>query len=106
MLSESQHIEKLERVRKVVDAFLSNDVSINELSVITNVSKSTIQRDLNDIKYIEEAYGINAKEILKQISDKLKHNKENGLSRGGINSTTNNEPTRDENGKFTGNKKR
>ncbi len=106
MISEQQHTRKLERVKLVVESFLSNNVSIIELSDIINITKSTIQRDLNDIEYIEEIYGHNAKEILKQISNKLKLNKENGLSRGGINSTTNNEPIRDENGKFTGNKKR
>lgn len=106
MLSEQQYEKKLERIRLVVDSFLSNNVSITELSTFINISKSTIQRDLNDIEYIREIYGGEAKDILKRISDKLKKNKENGLSRGGINSTTNNEPIRDENGKFTGNKKR
>ena len=46
------------------------------------------------------------KEKFIQISLKLNQNKKNGLSRGGIISTTNNVPIRDENGKFTGNKKR
>lgn len=106
MLSEQQYEKKLERIRLVVDSFLSNNVSITELATFINISKSTIQRDLNDIEYIREIYGGEAKDILKRISDKLKKNKENGLSRGGINSTTNNEPIRDANGKFTGNKKR
>ena len=39
--------------------------------------------------------------ILIQISEKLKNSKKKGLSIGGIHSTTNNEPIRDENGKFT-----
>lgn len=106
MLSEQQYEKKIERIRLVVDSFLSNNVSITELATFINISKSTIQRDLNNIEYIREIYGGEAKDILKRISDKLKKNKENGLSRGGINSTTNNEPIRDENGKFTGNKKR
>lgn len=106
MLSEAQYAKKVERIKLVIDSFLSNNVSITELSNIIDVPKSTIQRDLNNIEYIQEIYGYESREILKQISDKLKLNKENGLSRGEINSTTNNEPIRDENGKFTGNKKR
>lgn len=106
MLGESQHEKKVQRIKLVIDSFLLNNVSINELSSIINIPKSTIQRDLNDVEYIKEIYGIEALEKMKQISNKLKTNKENGLSKGGINSTINNEPIRDENGKFTGNKKR
>ena len=107
MLSEAQIEEKRKRVKFVVDSFLSyNDISISQLSKIINVSSSTIQRDLNDIEYIHDIYEEKAKEILIKISDKLKNSKKKGLSRGGINSTTNNKPIRDENGKFTGNKKR
>lgn len=107
MISHAQHVEKLERVKKVIDIFLSyEDISINELSKITKISYSTIQRDLNDLDYIRMVYGYKSKEVFEKISERLKKNRKNGLSRGGIISTTNNEPIRDENGKFTGNKKR
>ena len=107
MLSEDQIEEKRKRVKFVVDSFLSyNDISISQLSKIINVSSSTIQRDLNDVEYIHDIYKENTKDILTKISEKLKNSKKKGLSRGGINSTANNEPIRDENGKFTGNKKR
>ena len=107
MISHAQHVEKLERVKKVIDTFLSyEDISINELSKITKISSSTIQRDLNDLDYIRMVYGGRSKEVFEKISERLKKNRKNGLSRGGTISTTNNIPTRDENGKFTGNKKR
>ena len=107
MLSEDQIEEKRKRVKFVVDSFLSyNDISISQLSKIINVSSSTIQRDLNDVEYIRNIYGARAKNILIKISEKLKNSKKKGLSIGGIHSTTNNEPIRDENGKFTGNRKK
>ena len=107
MLSRAQILEKEERIRRVVDTFLSYDqISINELSSILKISSSTIQRDLNDVEYISSIYGANAKDKLAQISKRLKQNKIVGVSIGGINSTKNNVPIRDENGKFTGNKKR
>jgi len=107
MLSEEQIEKRKERIRIVIDTFLHyENISINELSQIINVSSSTIQRDLNDVEYISQIYGVKAAEILRIIKRKLSINKNNGLSRGGIASTTNNEPIRDENGKFTGNKRR
>ena len=106
MLSKSQQIEKEENIKKVVEAFLSSDVSINELSKMINISSSTIQRYLNDVDYITMIFGSSAKEKLMLINAKLKANKQKGHSKGGIISTTNNEPIRDENGKFTGNRKK
>lgn len=107
MLSKAQQIEKKNRIKFAVDSFLEyENISINQLSRIINIPSSTIQRDLNDVESIIEIYDSKAKKVLEQISDKLKKNKVDGLSRGGITSTTNNVPIRDENGKFTGNKKR
>lgn len=107
MFSHAQHVEKIERVKKVIDTFLSyEEISINELSRVTRISSSTIQRDLNDLEYIRMIYGGKSKEVFEKISERLKKNRKNGLSKGGTISTTNNEPIRDENGKFTGNKKR
>ena len=107
MLSYQQVYEKKLRIKKVIDTFLThNDISITELSRIVNVPRSTIQRDLNDIEYIQMIYIDKSKDILKQISEKLKKNKEQGVSIGGINSTTTYEPIRDKNGRFIGNKKR
>ena len=107
MLSDEQINKKTERIKKVVDAFLSyENISINQLSKIIGIPSSTIQRDLNEVEYITAIYTDRSKEVLTIISEKLKENKKFGLSRGGIISTTNNMPIRDENGKFTGNKKR
>ncbi len=106
-MSEAQRIEKVERIKLIVDTFLSYDqISINELSKIMQIPTSTIPRDLNDVGYISLIYSDEAREKLKQISERLKLNKANGLGIGGINSTMNNIPIRDENGKFTGNKRR
>lgn len=107
MQSEKQRLEKEQRIKFVVDSFLENEgISINELSRKIKIPSSTIQRDLNDVDYISIIYGMNAKEKLLIIRDRLKKNKEKGTSTGGINSTTINEPVRDENGKFIGNRKR
>ena len=107
MLSEAQRIEKENRIKKVVDTFLSyKQISINELSRILKISSSTIQRDLNDVDFITTVYGSMAKSKLEEINKRLKQNKDIGHSTGGINSTKNNMPIRDDNGKFTGNKKR
>lgn len=107
MLSHQQIEIKKQQVKLVIDSFLKyKDITIDELSKIIGVSSSSIQRYLNDVEYIELIYGTEAKTILEKVSEKLKKNKNDGLSKGGINSTTNNVPIRDENGKFTGNKKR
>ena len=92
MLSESQIIEKKDRIKTVVDNFLSYDqISINELAQLIKVPSSTIQRDLNNIEYITLIYGTQSKEILLRISNKLKENKNFGVIKGGTNSTKNNE---------------
>ena len=107
MLSQAQIDEKKARIKKVVDAFLKyEDVTILELEEIIKIPKSTIQRDLNDIDYIQMIYADESKEKLKQISEKLKLNYKKGTHKGGIVATTNYEPVRDEDGKFIGNKKK
>lgn len=100
MISFAQHVEKLERVKKVVDTFLAYDnMSINKLSKMLKISSSTVQRDLNDVEYIMMIYRDKAKEKLQKISEILKQNNTR------IKNDTN-EFTGDENGKITSNKKR
>lgn len=107
MLSQAQQQSKMEKVKKAVDAFLlDDDITIDGVSKNLDISSSAIQRYLNDVEYICAIYGLQAKEKLEKINNKLKRNKEVGKSKGGTISTINNVPTRDENGKFTGNKKR
>ena len=107
MLSQTQMAEKAARIKKVVDSFLMYDeITILELEEKINVPKSTIQRDLNNIEYIQMIYSDKSKEVLQKISNKLKSNYKNGIHKGGIVATTNYEPVRDEDGKFIGNKKR
>jgi len=107
MMSEEQFQAKLQKVKTSVDTFLSNDnYTIEDVASITQISSSSVQRYLNDISSIEFIYGVDAKETLIKLRERLNKNKDRGLSQGGIISTTNNEPIRDENGKFTGNKRR
>lgn len=107
MLSESQIKEKEKKIKLVIDEYLKHDnVSIEELSMIVNIPTSSIQRYLNDVDYIHSIYGSNAKYILEQISYKLLSSKQLGVHKGGINSSMNNIPLRNTDGKFTGNKKR
>ena len=72
MLSESQQIEKKEKIKKAVDGFLDNDISIDELSKKIDIPSSTIQRYLHDVEYIVLIYGSEAKEKLIKINEKLK----------------------------------
>jgi len=108
MLSENQRQEKLDRIRMIVDIYISDDaiVSISDLSEKTRIATSTIQRDLNDVKYICEIYGSRADKVLQVIKKKLEQSKHAGLSRGGQVSVGNNESLRNEDGKFVGNRRK
>ena len=61
---------------------------------------------LKEYNYIREIYGVNAEFIIEEIQRRLEENKKEGLSKGGTNFAKNNIPTKDENGHFTGSKKR
>lgn len=77
---ERAQIEKLKKIDKVVKVFLANDdLTIIELSEITGISKSAVQRYLNSVEVIE-LYG---KEITEYITKRLKMKKIEGNSKGG-----------------------
>ena len=64
MLSKSQQIAKSEKVKRTVAEFLSNDLSIEELSEKIKISSSAIQRYLHDVEEIQLIYGDDTKRIL------------------------------------------
>ena len=85
--------------------------SITNIELASNSIKSVVSSVVRTAgikfdKVIVSISGKDAKNILTEISKRLKTNKIVGVSVGGTVSTRNNEPIRDENGKFTGNKKR
>lgn len=105
MKSKEQEQLIKERVKLVVEAlFISNVNSINELANKLRIPSSTIQRDLNNKELINEIFGTKSN-MNELISQKLQEFKLQGFSRGGINSTNNNEYLRDEYGHFSGVKK-
>lgn len=74
--------------------------NIGELSKLVNIPTSSIQRYLkNDLK------NVLSKEEYQEIELWLQKAKKDGLSRGGINSQINNGYTKDEIGRFNGNKR-
>ena len=102
MLSDRQYKEKIKRILLVPKTFLENPVSNIELSEITGISSSSVQRYLNDPEIIT----LLGKESFDKIQELLKHNTLAARVKGGIISTTNNMPLRDSNGKFSDNKQR
>lgn len=100
--------ERQLRVKKIktleiVKLFISKDLTIQELADRLLVSRSTVQRYLNEDQIIIDELG---EEIYNQVKEKLLRNKQEGFSRGGQNYSLNNQFTKDEFGKFTGSKKR
>ena len=106
MLSDKQQLEKDDKIKKVLIAFLSSKKTIEEISEGTGISKSSVQRYLTDEDAIRFIYTKDADFIIEEIKRKLEENKKEGLSKGGINFAKNNISTKDENGHFTGSKKR
>lgn len=102
MTSEDQENKIRQNILKVAKDLIENGGSIKDVARRTDLSSSTVQRYLNDSR-LSEMLG---KETVLKISTILEQNKANGLRKGGINSTLNNEPLRDEQGHFVGNKKR
>ena len=102
MLSEEQRRKIDLRIMKVTRAFLEHPVSIEEISNITGIPSSTVQRDLKNERIIE-LFGL---DVYEEIQSLLKNNRLESQKKGGVASTRKNEPLRDENGRFNGNKKR
>lgn len=102
MLSEEQEELKRLKILRVAKHFMEHGGSMIEVGEATGVPASSVQRYLND----QEIIILLGREAYDSIQDKLKENKQEGLSRGGKNYYANNEFTKDELGKFSGSKKR
>jgi len=104
MLSEEQRKLKIKRIIFTVQSFLESDChNLEELSNQINISSSSIQRYLNEKQIIEEYFGEDIYEI---VREKIEFNKREGLSKGGTNFVNYNVSTKDEFGKFTGSRRR
>lgn len=88
-MDRNQSLEKERRMKLVHDYFKKHGGTIPEISKATGISKSSVQRYLNEGYTVDE---------LKRVKDYLQSNKEEGRSRGGKNSGY----SKDELGRFTG----
>ena len=97
-------IEISKKDKKVLDTTIAFQITDyrgtnKEISEITGISKSSVQRYLNDKETIEKLF---SKNLYKKIQESLKENIRQARSIGGINSTKNNIYLKDEKGKFIG----
>jgi hypothetical protein len=92
---------KLRKIVKAVAAFIATDykATILDLVTITGLSKSSIQRYLNEEKIISELFNV---EIANSVKQGLEDNKVNARIKGGLNSYRNNVAVKDSDGKFIG----
>ena len=100
MLNKNQYIEILNRIKKEIEN-INKANSIGELSKLTNIPRSTIQRDLNKRDIIVSIAGV---ETFEFIQEWLESSKKRGLSQGGKNSQANHGYIKDEKGHFKGSK--
>ena len=97
-------IEISKKDKKVLDTTIAFQITDyrgtnKEISEITGISKSSVQRYLNDKETIEKLF---SKDLYNKIQESLKENIRQARSNGGINSTKNNIYVKDEKGKFIG----
>ncbi|MDD6388506.1 MAG: hypothetical protein PUA68_05545 [Bacilli bacterium] len=97
-------IEISKKDKKVIDTTIAFQITDyrgtnKEISEITGISKSSVQRYLNDKETIEKLF---SKDLYNKIQESLKENIRQARSIGGINSTKNNIYLKDEKGKFIG----
>ena len=92
---------KLRKIVRAVAAFIATDykATIIDLVTITGLSKSSIQRYLNEEKIISELFNV---EIANSVKQGLEDNKVNARIKGGLNSYRNNVAVKDSDGKFIG----
>ena len=97
-------IEISKKDKKVLDTTIAFQITDyrgtnKEISEITGISKSSVQRYLNDKETMEKLF---SKDLYNKIQESLKENIRQARSIGGINSTKNNIYLKDEKGKFIG----
>lgn len=94
--------DKEKKICITVKAFLEHPNFTNEeLAKLTGFSSSSVQRYLND-PIIKEIF---SEETFNKIKELLSNNIKDARRKGGINSFQNNEPVKESNGYFNGNKK-
>lgn len=98
MLSKEQAAEKEKKILKCVRTFLKSNGNIQEVSKITGIPTSSVQRYLNEKETILERLG---NDIYEAVQEQLRLNKEEGLSRGGKVTTSRYSYLRDNSGKYT-----
>lgn len=106
MLSNGQYLEKLQNVKLAVNTFLRGNKTIYQVAEETGISKSSVQRYLNDKDSIMAIYGANATFVMQEISRKLEENYIEGVKLGGTNYAANNESIKDNLGHFQGSRKK
>ena len=108
MISKEQEERFNKETILLVSNLILNKLTIKELSELTGISSSTVQRRLNDENRIKNAYSglkkttTEIEEIINEIKRILEINKENGLSNGGKTSQERYEMLRDEEGHYNG----
>lgn len=108
MISAEQHLKMLEKMSAILKA-LPDSKNINEVSEKTNIPTSTIQRYLNreDLILAVTEYDVKlTAEILEKNREWLNNAKKDGNKKGGILSQTMYQFSKDESGKFNGNKRK
>lgn len=94
----NQSIKKKENIKKVVEYFDQHGGTIKEISEALDMTKSSVQRYLNDNTISE----ITSMETANKIKEYLLHMKKYGNKMGGLKSQENNIYIKDELGKFKG----
>lgn len=103
MLSEEQKRQINLKILKVTSVFLETGASIEEVSERTGITKSSVQRYLNDSDRIIELLG---EEVNIEIQKMLKINKHFAVQSGGLKYAKNNISLKDEKGCFIGSMKK
>lgn len=92
-----QSIERLEKIKKVLEYFDKHGGTIDEISAALGISKSSVQR------YLKEATDSRDRQ---SISEYLAANKREGTKRGGKTTQQRHGFDKDELGHFTGSRKK
>ena len=104
MTSEEQAEEILRKKKLVIEVFLTDSVSsIGEVSEITGISESSVQRYLNDEEIILSYYNM---DVYDAIKNKLSNSKSMGKVIGGSRTAESGTWQKGPDAKFTGSKRR
>lgn len=102
MLSDIQKQEKMTKVAKCVDLFISGNYTEEDISRLLSIPQTSVDRYLKDKVMIAEIFKKDSLYINELIAGKLSLNKKEGLSKGGVFAHNSTEYTRESNGRFNG----